>query len=238
VLLPEGLGEGRVRFSVWSNNVESDLDSADVVPLDQWCHVAATYDGSSAKIYLNGTQNAAANISGNLDSTSLNTTIGAGCQGTTNFFNGTIDEVRIYSRSLSAEEIAVIAEADLVGTRVAIQKQTVTLESGASTTLNLAWNTSGFAMGDYIISVIADPVPGETDIADNMFVDGWVMVTIPGDVNGDKSVNIYDVVAICVAYGSKQGEPAYVPNCDINGDGKIDIYDAVKACANYGQTIP
>jgi len=238
VILPEGLGEGRVRFSVWSNNVERDLDSADAVPLDQWCHVAATYDGGSAKIYLNGTQNAAANISGDIDSTSINTTIGAGSQGTTNFFNGTIDEVRIYSRSLSAEEIAVIAEADLVGTRGAIQKQTVTLESGASTTLNLAWNTSGFAMGDYIISVIAAPVPGETDMADNTFVDGWVYVGIPGDINADGIVEMMDFYYASLAFGSTPTSPNWNPNADVNADGIVEMMDFFVLSQHFGEHYP
>jgi hypothetical protein len=55
--------------------------------------------------------------------------------------------------------------------------QTITLESDASTTLTFTWNTTGFATGNYIISAIADTVPGETDTEDNTLSDGWVFVT-------------------------------------------------------------
>jgi len=59
-----------------------------------------------------------------------------------------------------------------------IAAQTVTLTSGNSTTITFTWNTTGFALGNYIISAYAWPVPGETDTADNTFTDGIVTVTI------------------------------------------------------------
>jgi thermitase len=63
-------------------------------------------------------------------------------------------------------------------------------------------------------------------------------VLIPGDTDADFDVDIYDVVRICAAYGSKRGEPPYDPVCDMNDDGKINIYDVVTATANYGQKWP
>jgi len=64
-------------------------------------------------------------------------------------------------------------------------------------------------------------------------------VTIPGDVVASYfEVDIYDIVKICAAYGSKEGDPKYVPECDINCDRKIDIYDVVIACIHYRQIDP
>ena len=57
-----------------------------------------------------------------------------------------------------------------------IETKTITLTSGSSTTTTFTWNTTGFAAGDYAISACAWPVPGEIDIADNTFVNGWVSV--------------------------------------------------------------
>jgi hypothetical protein len=51
-----------------------------------------------------------------------------------------------------------------------IGSQNVTLSSGNSTTITFTWNTTGFAKGNYTISVYAEPVPGETDTADNNFI--------------------------------------------------------------------
>ncbi|MDI6905851.1 MAG: hypothetical protein QMD13_10330, partial [Candidatus Bathyarchaeia archaeon] len=50
-----------------------------------------------------------------------------------------------------------------------------------------------------------------------------------------KDVDLYDVVAICVAYCSKKGDPDYNPNLDINCNGHIGLYDVVIACTHYGE---
>ena len=112
------------------------------------------------------------------------------------------------------------------------------MAAGDFATITLVWHTAGFAHGSYSISAYGSPVENETSIADNTLVGSYVIVTVPGDVNGDYEVDLYDIVAICAAYGSKQGEPGYVSNCDTNGDGITNLYDAVIACSHYGQRIP
>ncbi len=91
--------------------------------------------------------------------------------------------------------------------------------------------------GNCTISVYADAVPGEKDTEDNTFSDDVeICVTIPGDIDADFDVDVYDIVQLCMSYGYLLGEPGYKANCDINGDGEIDIYDVVIAVANYGQS--
>lgn len=114
----------------------------------------------------------------------------------------------------------------------------VTIIGWGSTTVTFIWNNTGFAKGNYTISAYATPVPGEIDTDDNNFTDGWAVVTIPGDVDGNFYVEIYDIVKICVAYNSKIGDLQYKPNLDIDGDGDIDIFDVVIACVHYGQKEP
>ena len=119
-----------------------------------------------------------------------------------------------------------------------IASQVATLPSGDLAILKFIWNTTGFAKGNYVISAYATPVSGETDTADNTFVDGTIYVGIPGDINGDRVVDIFDITYICVVYDTRMGEPGYVPNCDINSDGIIDIFDVTTACITYGQKDP
>ena len=118
----------------------------------------------------------------------------------------------------------------------AIGTKAVTLLQRNSTILTFVWNTTGFARGNYTISVVADPVANETDVADNTFVGGWVLVTIPGDINADRKVDLKDVFAVGKAYGSVAGDSRYKPNLDINGDGKIDLKDYFTTCKNYGKS--
>jgi len=48
-------------------------------------------------------------------------------------------------------------------------------------------------------------------------------------------VDIYDFVMIADAYGSEEGDPEYIANCNIDDDEDINIYDVVIAAGNYGQ---
>jgi len=114
--------------------------------------------------------------------------------------------------------------------------ENVTLTSRNSTTITFTWNTTDWIKGNYTISANATAVPGETDFSDNNFTGGWVFVTIQGDVDGDRDVDIYDVVKITGIYGSKRGDPQFNPNSDLDDDGEIKIYDVVRCTSHYGQS--
>jgi len=60
----------------------------------------------------------------------------------------------------------------------------VTLTSGRSKTVTFTWNSSGFAKGNYTMSVYATPFPRETDTADNNCTDGRILITKVGDFGG------------------------------------------------------
>jgi hypothetical protein len=77
-----------------------------------WHHVAGTYDGTTLKIYINGElQPAIASEShtGDIDSSATAVSIGRDSDGGgRRYFNGLIDDVRIYSRALTVEEIQAV----------------------------------------------------------------------------------------------------------------------------------
>jgi hypothetical protein len=119
-----------------------------------------------------------------------------------------------------------------------VASQTLTLASGKSITTTLTWNTSGFAKGNYSTSAYAWPVPGETDTADNNFTGGWVLVTIPGDLNGDFKVSLADLVTLALAYDSRPGNTKWNPNADIDGNSVVGLSDLVILANHYGQQFP
>jgi hypothetical protein len=115
----------------------------------------------------------------------------------------------------------------------------ITLPSGNSTTLTFTWNTTGFAKGNYTISANATIVSGETDTADNSYIDGTVRVNMVGDVAPEYGiVDIVDIVYVAIHFGAEKGQPEYEPNADINGDGIIDIVDIVIVAIHFGETDP
>jgi|GEM_PF-3302838 len=104
-------------------------------------------------------------------------------------------------------------------------------------TLTFTWNTTEQAMGNYSIIAYAEPVTGETSTIDNTFiVDSELCITIQGDIDADRDVDIFDIVKMAGAYGSSEGEDSFDPNCDLDGDGDIDIFDIVIACGHYGES--
>ncbi|RLI39270.1 hypothetical protein DRO69_14465 [Candidatus Bathyarchaeota archaeon] len=137
-----------------------------------------------------------------------------------------------YGNSTENFNLTVYANATI------IYETTVNLTSRNSTTITLAWNTTSLTKGYYTIRVYAEPVPGETDTTDNTFVYGLITVTIPGDVDGDFDVDIYDVVKITSIYGSTRSDPEFNPNSDLDDDGEITIYDVVRCTSHYGDVDP
>ncbi|MCK5025356.1 MAG: hypothetical protein KAS15_02110, partial [Nanoarchaeota archaeon] len=71
---------------------------------DTWYHILGIYDGSEMRLYINGILNNSLSATGSLAPTTVANVIGA--ESATNFsFNGTIDEVALYGRSLSGDEV-------------------------------------------------------------------------------------------------------------------------------------
>jgi len=75
------------------------------LPLNQWTHVAATFDGTYLRIYHNGGLRST-KIIGHKINVSANALRIGGNAAFGEWFNGRIDEVRIYNRALTAAEIA------------------------------------------------------------------------------------------------------------------------------------
>ena len=72
--------------------------------LNAWTHVAATYDGTTIRLYVNGAQAATkAQTGALLTSTQPLRFGGDGPWG--EWFQGSLDEIRVYNRALNATEI-------------------------------------------------------------------------------------------------------------------------------------
>jgi hypothetical protein len=72
--------------------------------VNTWTHVAATYNGSTLRIYVNGVQQASKAVTGSLATSTGALRIGGNAVWN-EWFAGAIDDVRVYNRALSATEI-------------------------------------------------------------------------------------------------------------------------------------
>jgi hypothetical protein len=85
-------------------NADMGVNGSAVLPLNTWTHLALTYDGATLRMFMNGTQVGSAAVPGAAVTSSSPLRIG-GDSVWGEYFSGLIDEVRIYSRALSATEI-------------------------------------------------------------------------------------------------------------------------------------
>ncbi|WP_312297111.1 endo-beta-N-acetylglucosaminidase H [Chryseobacterium sp.] len=99
-----GLANNKLQFVVSINNAQQKLASATALNANTWYHVAATYDGSNMKIYINGVLDATKAQTGSVNSTGA-FNVGY-LYNTSRNFNGKVDEVRVWKRALSQTEIS------------------------------------------------------------------------------------------------------------------------------------
>gem|GEM_PF-2824859 len=81
------------------------VDGGTVIQVGKWYHVAAVSDGNCLKLYVNGKLDAKSfPLKGSVDKTKTSLFIGCS-RGSSYFFDGVLNEIKIYDRSLSEEEI-------------------------------------------------------------------------------------------------------------------------------------
>ena len=83
------------------SSFSSYLDSGRTRSSAQWQHLAATFDGATARYYVDGARGRARAVSGSVGNSNT-WRIGAYGERPGGFFDGMIDEVRVYDRALSA----------------------------------------------------------------------------------------------------------------------------------------
>ena len=116
--------DGWRSFSFWLDiNGEWKVISAQFPGLNQWTHVAATYDGYYMKIYINGNLVGTLPVSGTVILNNNDLTIGQQ-DGTPEFYKGSVDETRIWSRALTQCEIQNNMNCQLSGDNNALASQT------------------------------------------------------------------------------------------------------------------
>jgi hypothetical protein len=149
-------------------------------------------------------------------------------------------DLRILNYGLYDELSTVTAYANTP----AIATQAIALACRTSTAIVFTWNTTGWSKGNYTISAYVEPLQDEAETSDNTLGGGWVFVTIPGDVNGDKKVNILDCILIANHFGHAGGD-GHAPgskewldcvNCDINSDARTNVLDCIILSNNFNKS--
>ena len=110
-----------------------------------WAHLAVTYDGSAVRMYVNGIQVGSAAKTGSITTSSNPLTIGSDSfYG--QYFQGLIDEVRVYNVALSAAQIQTDMNAPInppaADTTPPSAPGTLTATASGSAQVNLSWGAA------------------------------------------------------------------------------------------------
>lgn len=99
-------------------------------PVSTWFHYVYTYDGASERVYINGSKSGEWAQTGSFASnTEFGLVLGRQYSTAVNYYNGALDEVRMYNRALSADEIS--------------QLYRLTSPTGVDTSLKGYWSFNG-----------------------------------------------------------------------------------------------
>ncbi len=97
--------KGKPTFHIYNNGGYDFLSSPDSLPLNEWVHIAGTWNNGEMAIYMNGELKNSRTATRDIAWTGTDLRIGTMMDGTQTFY-GNIDDVKFYGKALSAQEIA------------------------------------------------------------------------------------------------------------------------------------
>ena len=134
-------GANTVNFA--ANGVSTSLTGSRNINDGVWHHVGAVYDGAKIYLYVDGTLDSSATATGSISQNSYPVCLGQNPEAPhPYYFNGLIDEVSLYHRALTANEIALIYYAGTGGKcplplAIMAQPANETVTAGSSANLNV-----------------------------------------------------------------------------------------------------
>jgi hypothetical protein len=129
-----------VRFNQATSGNTYRINSTVTYPTDgnTWMHIAATYDGTEIKIYINGTLDNSVTITTSIATNDLSLSIGAQSDGVYPL-QGAIDDARVYNYALSQTEIQALTTS-WVPLPIPVLDSPADGSSNITTSPTLIWN--------------------------------------------------------------------------------------------------
>jgi len=100
-------------FDVGNGKAEGRASWTTKIEEGKWYHAVLTYDGSKVRAYINGELVGEASLTGSIADSGYDINIGRNPAYEGDYFKGVIDEIRIFDRALSEEEIKASYNAGL-----------------------------------------------------------------------------------------------------------------------------
>ena len=162
------------------------------MPVGQWSHMAATYDGSEVKLYRNGALVDSADAMGNVQWSGAPAEMVLGNfpkDGTGHFFEGNIDEVRLWNVVRTKDQIKASREINLTGEETGLVGYwRIDEDSGASTADSTA-AANHASINGATWSVQDSPIEFQTPVYDT-----GVIVGSAYQLRGRIGINNFEVI--------------------------------------------
>jgi len=97
------------RLGCYLGGVGTYSGTAVFATTDQWHHVCMTYDGAMVKLYVNGAEDGSRTVAAESETSEFRLGGHKAPSSALDYWDGFIDEVRIYERALSASEVLMLA---------------------------------------------------------------------------------------------------------------------------------
>ncbi|MGA2523465.1 MAG: BsuPI-related putative proteinase inhibitor [Candidatus Bathyarchaeia archaeon] len=131
----------------------------------------------------------------------------------------------------------VVFNVTFIVNTIVVSTQQVTLTSGSSNVVSCLWDTTGFSLGNYVVSASAWPIAMGTSASCYTCTGSTILLTILGDLTGQGTVDSNSFFAFVNDYVNYFG-PAhqYNPAADFEHNDAItstDFFDFVNAYIAY-----
>ncbi|MBA7572066.1 hypothetical protein ES708_13841 [subsurface metagenome] len=153
-----------------------------IVTDNHWHHMAATYDGAEGRIYIDGLLDVTSPGTGQINISTYELWIGTNSQNTDRLLHGLLDDMRIYSRSLSDTEILGVMAGGGAEYPLASGPNPADGSLHKNTWVNLIWRTGDFAVSHdvYFGDNFANVTNGTGDTFYGNQLETYFVAGVPG----------------------------------------------------------
>ncbi|MEN8220402.1 MAG: LamG domain-containing protein, partial [Pseudomonadota bacterium] len=159
-------GGKKLEFAEWkSGGGYNEHRASSTLNTSQWYHVAVVIDNTSGSFYINGQFDSTFTMTASALTPVSKFIIGASLSGTAQYFNGNIDDIRIYNRAISKSEI-----------------QQLYHYKGCQPSIDIKLNSNNRVTGDKVVINAQIKGPGNSDSScEQTQVEQKVWIKLPDD---------------------------------------------------------